>query len=74
MGWWEGREMKPAVGILLWLLCAISAVVAMVAWTEIAFSERVYEPFGFADMVMLAAFTSLLVIAITTGELMARRL
>ena len=64
--------MTTAAKIALWFLCAVSAVAAVITWNAMAFSEQVYEPFGFADMVMLAAFVSLLAIAMAAHGLMAR--
>jgi hypothetical protein len=64
--------MMIARRIALWFLCAVSAVAAVITWNEMAFSEHVYEPFGLADMVMLAAFISLLAIAMAARGLMAR--
>jgi small neutral amino acid transporter SnatA (MarC family) len=66
--------MTTAAKIALWFLSAVSAVAAVMTWNAMAFSEHVYEPFGLADMVMLAAFISLLAIAMAVRGLMARRL
>jgi hypothetical protein len=66
--------MTTAAKIALWFLSAVSAVAAVMTWNAMAFSEHVYEPFGLADVVMLAAFISLLAIAMAAHGLMARRL